>query len=216
MPVTGNKSGNYQVNVNCAGISASMNLPFLGSASPPFGINAPAALSGTVLSQGGDTLTVADPGLVLAAQTVAVFWYVLGVLHAVYDIAVSSVTSPGAAETVALDMTGAKYLVSGDTGLPANATAITVAVAQDVTDGVSITGANLQQLLATSSQPGIVEWLDATPATQRVSTISAAQGLDTWPSGANQAQPWTDTVVKIRCYNAGTSSANMQAGAILA
>jgi hypothetical protein len=193
-----------------------MSLSPSGSAAPGFGIQAPAALAGTVLSQTGKTLTVTDPSTLLTVDAVvAVFWYVAGVLHAAYDAAISAIASPGAAETVTVNLTDAQFLVSGDTGLPANATAITVAVAQDITDDVSITGSNLEQLLATSAQPGLIEWLDATPAAQRLSSIVAAGGFDAWPSGANQPQPWSDTVVKIRCYNAATSPANMQAGVIL-
>jgi hypothetical protein len=217
MTLSGTKSGNLSQIINCAGIAVNQTLAFSGSGAPPWGITAPAALAGSVLSQGGDTLTVADPKTALAsAQTVAVFWYVAGILHAVYDIVIASVTSPGAAETVALTMTNAKWLVAGDTTLPANATPVTIAVAQDITDGVSLVGTNLQQILATSSQPGLVEWLDVTPTAQRLSTIIASGGFDTWPTAAGQAQPWTDTVVTLRCYNAATTTAVMQAGATVA
>jgi hypothetical protein len=218
MTLNGTKSGNLSQTVSCAGIATQQTLGFTGSAGPAFGITAPAALAGVVLNNEADTLTVVDPSTLLAAaQTVAVFWYVGQDLHAVYDVVISAIASPGAAETVTLSMTGAKWLVSGDAALPADATAVAIAVSQNITDGVSLVGANLLQTLATSSQPGLVEWLDATPAAQRLSVIPLANGFDAWPTGANQAQPWTDTVVTLRCYNASSaSSAVMQVGAVLA
>ena len=97
--------------------------------------------------------------------------------------------------------------------MPALNTSLLVATAQDVTNSVSIVGADIQQLLITSTQPGLCELLDATPAQQRLSVITAGGGFDSWAGGT---QPWTDTVVKARMYNNSTSTATMTVAALLA
>jgi hypothetical protein len=216
MTLTGTKSGNFQLMANCAGVTANQSLAFLGSAGPSWGITAPAALAGTVLSQGGETLTINDPNTLLSnGQVVAVFWYVAGILHAMFDVTINTITSPGASETVLLTVTNAKFLIGADSTLPANGTAITIAVAQDITDDVSLTGSNVQQLLATSTQVGLVEWLDGSANQNRLSSITAAGGFDGWPTAANQSLSWTNPTTKLRCYNQATTTASMQVAAVL-
>ena len=128
---------------------------------------------------------VNDPNATLAAaQHVCVFWTTLGgtVLNACYDATVASVTynSPSTGLTTCTltqsggtgQPTSALYYASSGSApsaLPAVSTAITVAIGQDITNGVSIpggTGASIQQLLATSTQPGLVDWLTASGGSQ--------------------------------------------------
>jgi hypothetical protein len=181
------------------------------------------------LTGGSPTITVTITVAWASANPVAVFWFVGSVMHAVYDVVIASITSPGSAETIALTMTGAKYLVSGDAALPANETAITIGVAQiltQATDGVTIPGTTIQQLIATSNQPGMVEWLNATPVQDRLSAFTIGGQYDTWPTQLGQSAPptggsgslsWTagDVVTSLRFFNQATSAATMQAGALL-
>ena len=190
----------------------------------------------------------------------AVFWTTSGgtILNACFDCAVTSATVTSGVNAVTLTQsggtgqpTGAHYWASSGsapTALPAATTAISVAIAQDVTDGVSIPAGNsvynIQQLIATSTQPGLVEWLTAAGGSQeRLSAPRTAGAFDTWPTSAAQvgaANPtggagnsgnstgaWTNntTVTDIRFYNLGSTLANigvssqsaaMQAGVILA
>ena len=105
---------------------------------------------------------------------------------------------------------------AGQIPLPAANTAMLLAVAQDVTNSVSIVGSDLQQLLITSTQPGICELLDATPAQQRLSVIAVAGGSDFWPTATDQTPPFSQTVVKARMYNNSQTSAVMTVVALLA
>jgi hypothetical protein len=212
---TGNVTGSIQQLVVCDGLQVNQSVAATGASAEKISVTAPAALAGTVLSQSGETLTIADPSTLLASgNTVAVFWFVGAVLHAMYDVTINTITSPGAAETVLLTVTTAKFLVAGDTTLPANATAITIAVAQDVTDGVAIVYSTLQMLVVTSAQPGMVELLDAVPTTQRASSIAAGGNFDAWITGTT-ADPLTANVVKCRFYNQAIVAANMTVKVIL-
>ncbi len=213
MSITGAKAGSLQSSVSCAGVTASAVLATQGGTALNFAITAPAALSGALTS---GTFTIANSGTATFAGTekVCVFWTVGGVNYYRYDCTISSGTSQNT------------FTISAGTGtaLPSGGQAVLVATNQDITDGVSITGNNVQQLLVTSSQPGLVEWLNATPAQDRLSLLSAANSYDTWPTAAGQSAPpsgaigtWTgsDTVVTIRCWNNSTSTATMQVGVIL-
>ena len=209
MTLTGSKQGSLQTLVNAGGIAANTTLSFSGSSNPAFGITAPAALSGTLAS---GTFTIANSGTATFAGTekVAVYWTVAGVNYYRYDCTISSGTAQNT------------FTISSGTGtaLPSGGQSVLVATNQDITDGVSITGNNIQQLIATSTQPGLVEWLNVTPTQDRLSAITAAGGYDTWPTAAGQLAPptnWTsmDVVVTLRCWNFSTSSAVMQVGALL-
>ena len=95
-----------------------------------------------------------------------------------------------------------------------------MATNQDITDDVSITGNNVVQLLVTSTQPALVEWLNATPAQDHLSYITAANGIDTWPGSPGLSAPpanWTgtDVVVTLRCWNFSTNTANIQIACLL-
>jgi len=258
---TGTKQGSFTTGANCAGISSNQSLTFSGSASPAAGVVAPAALTGANSKIGTEAtciLIVDDPGqTVIAAQYVAVFWSTSGgtVLNACYNATVASVSyntpSPNQT-TVTLTQSGgtgqptsAKYYASSGsaaTALPVAATAIALAIGQDVTDGISIPAGgsapyNIQQLIATSTQPGLVEWLTSAAGLEmRLSAFLAANQSDNWPTNAGQvgslptgsasSNNWvtSDTVTDIRFYNLGctianigvsSNSATMQAGAIL-
>jgi hypothetical protein len=253
MPV-GTKQGSYTSSANCGGITGGNSLAFSGSNNPIEGITAPAALIGTINSSAGGTLTLTDTALQLTAGNygsafLAIFWVSGGVLQCCYNVTISGFSANSGTDSITLTgasatPTGAKYYAasgSAPTQLPANSTPISVAVNQDITDGVSIpggTGQYIQQLLATSTQPGLIEWLKASGSTQeRLSAILAAGNEDTWPTQSNQvgslptgsasANNWTtsDTVTVIRCYNIGgtvaqvgvsSQSAVMQTSVILA
>ena len=172
----------------------------------------------------------------------AVFWLTGSgaTLNACFDFQYTTVSGSGAITVTCAGAsnapTGAKYWASSGAApstLPANATPIVVAVAQDVTDGVSIpgaTGANIQGLIATSTQPGLVEWLTAAAGTQeRLSAITAAGSFDAWPAtsgqlgslptggainSANATGAWASsgTVTDVRFYNLGCTIASFYAG----
>jgi hypothetical protein len=247
---TGNKTGSLNTQANCAGLSGNNNLPLAGSSAPTFGITAPAGLIGTIGTNGSSscTLPLADPSQTATTSSiVAVFWLAAGVLQACYDLAVASVSFSTPTNTLTVTQsgsvptTGKFWAASGSapTALPANGTPITAAINQDVTLGVSInsgTGANIQQLIATSTQPGLIEWCNNasnSPTSQRLSAILTSGAFDTWPIQASQsgglpsgAGNWAAnaTVANIRCYNLGSTpasvgtssqSANMQAALLL-
>ncbi len=256
---SGTKTGSLQTIVNCAGISGSQTLNPTGTANPNASISAPAGLIGTILSESGGTLSVTDPSALLSvagesSYYLALFWTTVGgtVLNCCYDFQYTTVSATSGVDTVtcagaADSPTGAKYWASSGaapTQLPANGTAITVAIAQDVTDGISIPAGNgtftIQQLIASSTQPGLVEWLTTASGSQeRLSAILSANSFDTWPTQSSQvgtlptggggvggAAAWTTntTVTDLRFYNLGStfanvgvssSPANMSAGAIV-
>lgn len=259
MTLVGTKSGSLQTLINSGGITGNTTLSVTGSSNPTFGVTAPAALIGTIGTNaaGSCTLVLSDVGqTVTSAVKVAVFWSVGGVLNAAYDLTVASNSFATPTNTVTIHQaTGAPdvgtfkfWAASGalPTTLPANGTLISVAIAQDITDGVSIpagTGQYIQQLMATSTQIGLVVWeKTANGVEDRLSAITVAGGFDTWPTTAAQAGAtptggavssnnatgaWiaSDTVTVIRCYNLGStvalvgvssSSATVQAGVILA
>ena len=248
---TGNRSGSLQTLVNVSGVAVNTTLNQNGSGSPSWSITAPAALIGTIGTNGSSscTLVLTDPSATVTTSVkLAVFWLVGGVLQACYDLAVASVagtTTATITQSGSVPTSGSFWAASGSapTALPANGTAISVAVNQDLTqaaDGVSIpggTGANILQLVATSTQPGLIEWLHAAGGTQeRLSAIITAQGFDTWPTAISQvgAMPtggaganWTssDVCTVLRFYNLGSTVANtgvssqsaqMQVGVLLA
>ena len=252
---TGSKTGSLQSIASLGGVTGNTNLALSGSNNPTYGITAPAGLVGTITTQSAGTLSVADPNAQITGGTysglfVAIFWTTSGgtILNACFDCTISSFSATGGVDSITLTggsstPTGAKYWASSGsapTAIPANATAITLAVNQDITDGVSIpggTGGNIQQLLATSTQAGLIEWLKASGSTQeRLSAFTAAGQFDTWPTTASQVgslptggsgNNWTsgDTVTDLRCYNAGSSlvnigvssaTASMQAAVLLA
>jgi hypothetical protein len=229
MSLSGTKTGSLQVMANCAGISTNQTLAFSGSGGPAWGVTAPAALAGTVSAVSSGQLSVTDPNtLIQDGQLVAIFWYVAGVLNACFNCTVSNVVASAGVDTVTLTggsatPTGGKYWAasgSAPTQLPANSTVISFAIAQQITDGVSITGNNIVQLLATSTQPGIIDWWKGSSTEERVSGIPASGQFDAWPESAGITAPpagWagTDIVNTINCYNAGSSAAVMQAAVIL-
>jgi hypothetical protein len=252
---SGTKTGSLTTMVNCAGISASQTLNPTGSNAPPIGITAPAGLVGTILSAAGGTLSLTDsatsPQITVGGESsfyLAVFWLTNSgaTLNACFDFQYTTVTGSGTITVTCAGAssapTSAKYWASSGalpTSLPANGTPIIVAVAQDVTDGVSIpgaSGANIQQLIATSQQPGLIEWLTAAAGTQeRLSAILSANAFDTWPTNSAQSGSlpsggavnnnaaangtwattgnWatSGTVTDVRFYNLGCSIASFYA-----
>ena len=214
MPLSGAEQGNFQTNVNCAGVSASVNIPTVGSAAPNWSINAPPAVSGTMGSSGA--FTAASSVTYAGTEKVAVFWTIAGVNYYRYDCTITGGT-------------GTAFTISGGSGsaLPSGGQAVNVATNQDITgaNGLSLPGNNIQQLLVTSSQPSLVEWLSVTPTQERLSLIATANGCDTWPSSSGQSAPpvggaganWTsgDTVVTIRCWNNSANTATIKIGVIL-
>lgn len=252
---TGNKTGQVAQQASCGAIGGSSVLALSGSSNPSYGVTAPAGLIGTVATNGASAATLAlnDPSQTVTTSTLlAVFWTTSGgtILNACYDLAVASVSfsSPTNTATItqsgSVPTTGKFWASSGSapTALPTATTPITAAINQDVTlanEGVSIpggTGGNIQQLMAISTQIGLVEWLKASGSTQeRLSAILAANSFDVWPLSSSQlgslpsggaGNNWTsgDTVTVIRFYNLGSTlvnvgvgsvAASMQAGALL-
>ncbi|MGO9111167.1 MAG: hypothetical protein ACLP9L_18235 [Thermoguttaceae bacterium] len=202
------QSGSVQTIVSLDGVSCNQSLSPAGNTICKPTAPLPAANAGTLTTrtsntQGVFTFTAAAP--IQGTETIALFWpggYV-------YDATINSFTgTAGAVLTVTFTVPG------GQTALPAASTAGQIATAQDVTNSVSIVGADVQQLLITSTQPGICELLDATPAQQRLSVIAAAGAFDSWAGGSSP--PWTDTVVKARMYNNSLTTATMTVVALLA
>ena len=107
MIIAGNETGNLTINANCAGIRVIQSLNFVGPGAPAFGVTAPAALAGTILSQSGGTLTLADALAQItvanhASLTLAVFWTAGDVQCAAFDIAIDSVSVTSGVDTVSL------------------------------------------------------------------------------------------------------------------
>ncbi len=265
MSLSGTKTGSFQSIAVCGDINAQQQIPLGAPANPAGGVNAPAGMTGSnskILSQSEGTVNVDDPSALLSVAGestfyLAIFWLTGGgtILNACFDVQYTSVSAAGGVSTLTLaggssTPTGAKYWASSGsapTGLPASSTAVTVAINQDITDGISIPAGsgtfNIQQLIATSTQPGLVEWLTtATGNQERLSAILSAGAFDAWPTLAAQAGTlpsggavnsgnatgaWTTatTVTVLRCYNLGSTLANigtssasavMQAGALVA
>ena len=257
MSLSGTKVGTLQTVCNCGGLGGNTSINLSGSSAPNFGLTAPAALIGTVGTNGSSSATLAlnDPSqTVTTSSKLAVFWVSGGVLQCAYDLSVASVSFSTPTNTATITQSGGAPSVgtpkfwaasgSAPTALPTGTTAISVAIAQDLTqsaEGVTVpggTGANIQQLIAVSSQPGLISWQDTAGGTEeRLSAITTANGFDTWPTTANQvgslptgsasSNNWQSghTVTVIRCYNLGSTVANvgvssqaatMQAGVILA
>lgn len=202
---TGLKTGSLQTLVSSGGVSGNTTLSVVGTSNPGAAIIAPAGLVGTVLSAAAGTLTVADPlGLItVGGQSsfyLAVFWTTNAgaTLNACFDFQYSTVSGSGTITITCTggtaSPTGAKYWASSGafpTSLPANSYSIVVALATDVTDGISIPAGSgtflIQQLLATSTQPGLVEYLvSAAGALERLSPLLTANAFDTWPTTAAQ------------------------------
>ena len=175
MAVTGAKNGSNTIRIQCAGVAANCTIAAGGPAAPSFAITAPAAMAGTIT---GGAITLGASATFAGSEKVAVYWTVAGVNFYRYDVTIASGT-------------GTSFALSGGTGtaLPSGAQGVSLAVNQDVTDDVSLTGNNVQQLLVTSTQPGLVEWLNATPAQDRLSYLPAAGPYETWPSGPAQSGP---------------------------
>ena len=251
---TGNKTGTLNQQINCGGASANSTLQVSGSSNPQFSITAPAALIGTIGTNGSSSCTVplADPSQTVTTSTIlAIFWVAGGILQCCYDLAVASVSFSTPTNTATITQNGSSVPTTGKfwaasgsapTALPANGTPVSVAINQDITDGVAInsgTGGSIQQLFASSSQPGLVEWatnVSCNTAQTRLSAILTSNAFDTWPTVASQSgslpgagannSTWAanTTVANIRCYNLGSAQANvgtssstavMQAGLIL-
>jgi hypothetical protein len=208
MPITGSKTGALQILGNCGGaVSGNVLLNFSGaSANPCFGVVAPVALAGAIT---GGTVTTASATFA-GTEKIGVFWTIAGVAYQRLDCTIASGTGTTHALTNG----------SGD-ALPDGGQAVLIAVRQDVTDGVSINGSNLMQLMAVSTQPGAVVWETVTPAIEHTSTILAANGMDAWPTSSGQVAPptgWTAAavVVTIGFYNNSLVAATMQAAVLLA
>jgi hypothetical protein len=250
----GTKTGSLQTLVNSGGITGNTSLTLSGSNNPTFGVTAPAGLAGTVLSAAGGTLSINDPSALLSVAGessfyLAIFWLTNSgaTLNACFDVQYSAVSASGGVDTVTLagassTPTNGKYWASSGalpTSLPANSTPVMVAIAQEVTDCVSIpggSGANIQQLIATSTQIGLVEWLTSASGTQqRLSALLSAGAFETWPTTATQTGSlpsggaannnaaangtWSTTgnwasngtVADVRFYNFGTTLASFYA-----
>lgn len=206
MPLVGTKIGGVSGMVNLDGITASQTISALGGSAPAFGITAPAALSGNITT---GTITLGATATFTGTEKVAVFWTIAGVDYYRYDCTIAAGTGTSFALT----------LGTGD-ALPSGGQAVTLATNQDVTNGVSINGDNIQMLVATSTQKGLVEWLTVTPTQMRLSSIVVANGYDAWPTISGLTAPpsgWTGatTVVTLRFWNFATNTATMQAGVIL-
>ena len=204
MAITGTKTGTLQTIVNSGGISANTTLNLSGSANPTFGVSCPAALAGTITS---GTVTLSASTTMAGTEKIGVFWTISGVNYQRLGCTIASGT-------------GTAFALTGGSGttLPGSGQAVTIAIGQDITGGVSIVGSNLIQLLATATLPGAVEWIDVTPTVQRTSTIAAANGFDTWPTtNPVGSVPFSATVLTLRCYNSNASGAStVNVGAILA
>jgi hypothetical protein len=206
MTLVGTKSGSFQIYSNCGGVSGSKSLLSAGTANPVFGITAPAAIAGTITS---GTITVASTTFA-GTEKVALYWVIGGVAYYRYDCTISSGT-------------GTTFGITDGAGdaLPTGGQAVLIATRQDITDGVSINGNNIQQLIAKSSEIGLVEWLTVTPAQERLSVITEANDFDAWPTTSAQVAPptaWTAAavVVTLRCYNFSVNTATMEVSVILA
>jgi hypothetical protein len=212
---TGTKTGSLQTLANCGGIAPNQSLAFSGSPNPQYGITAPAALQGTI---SGGVVTLGSQATFAGTEKVAVFWTVGNTSYYRYDCTISAGTN----------QTTFTVSAGSGTSLPTGGQAVLLATNVDLTqaaEGVSIVGEQVQQLIATSTQIGLVEWLSSAPAQQRLSYINAAGGFDTWPSTSGQPAPpsggagsnWSaaTTVVTLRFWNFSTSTAQMQVGAIL-
>jgi hypothetical protein len=202
------QTGSVQTIASLDGLSCNQQIQPAGNTVCKPSATLPAANPGTLTTRTSSTqgvFTFTAAANIQGTETIALFWnggYV-------YDATINSFTgSAGAVLTVTFTVPG------GQTALPAATTAGQIATAQDVTNSVSIVGADVQQLLVTSTQPGLCELLDATPAQQRLSVITVAGGFDSWAGGGSQ--PWTDTVVKARMYNNSTTAAVMTVAALLA
>lgn len=223
MTLATSQTGTIQTIASLDGVSTNATVnPAGNTICKPTG-SLPAAVAGSVASQSGCTILV-PTGTLVAAQVVAVFWTVAGVLNAIYDMTVASVSTASPNDTVTLTNSGGTlgpanyYASSGSapTGLPANATGLNVAIAQDVTNSVSIVGSDLQMLLITSTQQGLCELFDSGPTERLFEPILAAGGFYSWPSYAGQSVPFSQTVVKARMYNAALTAATMTVAALLA
>jgi len=253
MSLSGTKSGSLATTANCAGLSGNATLTVSGSTSQGGGVTAPAGLTGPqtqINTQGTCVIVVNDPaGTLAVGQHVGVFWTTVSgtVLNACIECAVTSAslnTPSSGLTTLTLTQsggtgqpTGATYYSSSatiPTALPTNGTLVTVAISQDVTDGISIAAGSgtyaIQQLMATSTQPGLFNWLTASGgSTERLSALLSANAFDTWPTNssqtgstqlpsggnttnsANATGNWTTatTVTLVRCYNLGSTLANI-------
>jgi hypothetical protein len=182
-----------------------------------------AAIAATILSESDGTLTV-PTGSLTNGQTLAIFWTVGGVVNACYDVTVASVSTASPNDTVTLTgasstPTGGQYYAASDsapTTLPANATAILISVATDVTVGVDIVGANLQQLQISSNQPGLVELFDAVPTERLVAGLPSSSSFYAWPTSLGQSVPFSQTVTKVRFYNNSLNAAQANCLALMA
>jgi hypothetical protein len=206
MTLAAGQTGSIQLTLTLDGLSVNVGIAPAGNTVSRPSATLPAALassgnwtrsSATVAT----SVTFTAHGLA-GTELVALFWdggYVYDCTVTVVNPNTLTITVPG-----------------GQTALPAANTPLLLAVAQDVTNSVSIVGSNLQQLLITSTQPGLCELLDSGPTQRRLSVLTAAAPADYWPTAAGQAVPFSQTVVKARMYNNSQTAAVMTAAALLA
>jgi hypothetical protein len=93
---------------------------------------------------------------------------------------------------------------------------VLVSVAQDITVGVDIVGANLQQLQISSTQPGLIELFDATPTERLIVGLPLATSFYAWPTSLGQSVPFSQTITKVRFYNNSAAAANANCLALMA
>jgi len=123
------------------------------------------------------------------AEKIAVFWTAGGVAYRNYDGVISSLSGAGFTVT----------FPSGQTALPA--TGATVILATNIDADMTFNGNILQQLLITSTQPGLVNLMDGGSIVRRSSVIAAAGSYDGWPTAAGQTTPIAYTIAEARFYN---------------
>lgn len=201
------QTGLVQNIVSLDGVSVNQTLaPAGNTVCKPIGSLPAAKLSSGNWTRTSNTVatsvTVTAHGLA-GTEKLAIFWeggYCYDCTLTVGDANTITITTPGGAQTV----------------LPAANTVLTIAVAQDVTNSVSIVGSDLQMLVITSTQAGICELLDSGPTQRRLSVITASGGVDYWPTVAGQAVPFSQTVITARMYNNSQTPATMTVVALLA
>ncbi len=204
---TPNVFGSVTTQANCDGEQANETVEVSGTVAPKASLKAPASITGTVSDSSGSVLALVNA--LAGSEVLCIFWLVGNVVHALYDCTMSAHSGTH------ITVTGGTYLIAGDSALPANATAVTVAVAQDASDSLGIIGSNLQQLLCKAAQPGLIELLDSGPASLFVTNIPVQAGLYHWEVGQGVAVPFSGTAVKARFYNNSTVVNNMTVKSIV-
>jgi len=199
---TGNITGNVQVFASLDGVSINQTITCVGSAVNKPSLRLPAALAGELTARSSDTvgiITFAEAHG-LTSETLAVFWEG----GRAYQVSITG------HDSLTLNVNASV----GD-ALPALNSLVTVAPAQEVADGVSIPGADIEELLIQGTQYGLCVLIDGSAANKLVADIDADTPHYTWPVAEGQAKPFSGTVVKVQMYNAATQASTMTVAALL-